>query len=161
MASGMVLRNQPRSPLRRWSRLTRDNKRVLAEALATLAAASLVIRLRPFRRTVELMQGDASTPQPSAEDCGKQINQCRWAVTLWADRVPWRTVCFQRGLALHLMLRRRGIPSTLHYGVAQDGPKGLRAHVWISSAGKPVLGVEDAEGFTCVATFPPAPLIDA
>jgi hypothetical protein len=132
------------------------NWRVLGEALVTLAAASLAIRLLPFRRTVELMQGSGGRPEPDRATAERLTNQCRWAVTRWADLVPWRTVCFQRGLALHLMLRRRGIPSTLHYGVAQDGPKGLRAHVWISSEGRPVLGVEEAAGFACLATFPAA-----
>ena len=147
--------NQASSPLR-LVRLGRDNNRVLVEALATLAMASLAIRLLPFRRTVEMMQGKGGHPRPDPAKAERLTSQCRWAVTRWADRVPWRAVCFQRGLALHLMLRRRGIPSTLHYGVAQDGPKGLRAHVWITSEGRPVLGVQEAAGFACLATYPSA-----
>jgi hypothetical protein len=138
--------------------LSRADWRVLAEALVTLAAASIAIRLLPFKRTVEMLQGSGDRRPPDPATAERLASQCRWAVTRWADRVPWRAVCFQRGLALHLMLRRRGIPSTLHYGVAQDGPKGLRAHVWITSAGRPVLGVQEAAGFACLATFPPAAL---
>ena len=151
----MASRPNQASPLRRLARLSRGNRHVLAEGLITLAAASLAIRLLPFKRTVEMMQcsGGRAPPDPAAAE--RLIRQCRWAVKLWADRVPWRAVCFQRGLALHLMLRRRGIPSTLHYGVAQGGPEGLRAHVWISSEGQPVLGFEEAADFTCLATFPP------
>jgi hypothetical protein len=73
-----------------------------------------------------------------------------------ADRVPWKAVCFQRGLALHWMLRRRGIASVLHYGIAQGNDRGLRAHVWISADGRVVLGGAEAAEFTCVASFPPA-----
>jgi hypothetical protein len=102
--------NQASSPLR-LVRLGRDNNRVLVEALATLAMASLAIRLLPFRRTVEMMQGKGGHPRPDPAKAERLTSQCRWAVTRWADRVPWRAVCFQRGLALHLMLRRRGIPS--------------------------------------------------
>jgi hypothetical protein len=142
------------SPLRRLIRLSWANWLVLGEALVTLTAASIAIRLLPFKRTVELMQGSSGQARPDSAAAERLTNQCRWAVKLWADRVPWRAVCFQRGLALHLMLRRRGISSTLHYGVAQDGPKGLRAHVWISSEGRPVLGVDEAEEFACLATFP-------
>jgi hypothetical protein len=152
----MASRPNPISPLRRLARLSRDDRRVLGEALVTLTAASLAIRLLPFKRTVEMMQGRGVRPELDAARAERLTNQCRWAVTLWADRVPWRAVCFQRGLALHLMLRRRGIASTLHYGVAQHGPKGLRAHVWISSEGRPVLGVDEAAGFACLATFPRA-----
>lgn len=150
----MATRPNQASPLRRLARLSRDNRRVLVDAFLTLTAASLAIRLLPFKRTVEMMQGSGGRPVPDFAMAERLTAQCRWAVTWWANRVPWRAVCFQRGLALHLMLRRRGIPSTLHYGVAQDGPKGLRAHVWISSEGRPVLGVEEAAGFACLATFP-------
>ncbi|HEX8400894.1 MAG TPA: lasso peptide biosynthesis B2 protein [Allosphingosinicella sp.] len=153
----MATRTHQLTPLRRLARLSRDNRRVLVEALWTLAAASLVIRLLPFRRTAELMQGGAGRSRPDEAAAERLIAQCRWAVQRWADRVPWRAVCFQRGLTLHLMLRRRGIPSTLHYGVAQGGEKGLRAHVWITAEGRPVLGVDEAEGFACLAVYPAAP----
>lgn len=147
-----------RAPLhRRFFGLSWANWWVLAEAVITLVAASFAIRLLPFKRTVELMQGKGDLGLGLDRVAAERLtNRCRWAVTWWADRVPWRAVCFQRGLALHLMLRRRGISSTLHYGVAQDGLKGLRAHVWISSEGRPVLGVDEADGFACLATFPPA-----
>jgi hypothetical protein len=150
----MATRPNQTSPLRRISRLGRNNWLALIEALWTLIAASLVIRLLPFKRTVEMMQGQTRKPELDSFANQRSISRCRWAVTFWADRVPWRAVCFQRGLALHLMLRRRGIASMLHYGVAQGGEKGLRAHVWITALGEPVLGVREADGFTCLATFP-------
>lgn len=130
---------------------------MLAEALATLTAASLAIKLLPFKRTVSLMQGGDGSAPPDPAERDRIANQCRWAVTWWADRAPWRAVCFQRGLALHLMLRRRGIASVLHYGVAQDAENGLRAHVWISADGRPLLGWEEAKDFACLATYPATP----
>ena len=143
--------------LRRLVRLGPGNARLLGEALLSLAAASLAIRLLPFRRTAELMAGSAgraSPLDPAARD--RIANRCRWAVAYLADRVPWRAVCFQRGLALHWMLRRRGIPSTLHYGVAQGGGggEGLRAHVWVSAGERVLMGGEEAPKFACLATFP-------
>jgi hypothetical protein len=82
------------------------------------------------------------------------IGRVRWAVEACARRLPWRIVCFQKGVAVHRMLLRRGIPSTLHYGVAQDKERGLSAHVWVSCNGDPVIGGEEAIGYTCLATFP-------
>ena len=142
------------SPLARLLRLSRSNKRALAEALLSLAAASLAIKVLPFRKTAEIMRVRGRTSEAEAAERDRLIAQCRWAVTAWADRVPWRAVCFQRGLALHLMLRRRGIPSVLHYGVAQRQDEGLRAHVWISAGDRTVLGGEEAPQFACVASFP-------
>ncbi|HEY0444965.1 MAG TPA: lasso peptide biosynthesis B2 protein [Allosphingosinicella sp.] len=143
--------------LRSFSRLSWFQRALLAEALATLAAASLAIRLAPFRRVVQAAGSSERRASGDERHHAETIKQCRWAVGAWADRVPWRAVCFQRGLALHLMLRRRRVPSVLHYGVAQTSERGLSAHVWISSRGQIVLGGEEAGGFACLASFPAPP----
>jgi hypothetical protein len=65
-------------------------------------------------------------------------------------------VCFQKGLALHMMLRRRGIASVLHYGVMQNAARGLAAHVWISEGDRLVMGGEVAPDYTELARFPSA-----
>lgn len=142
------------SPVRRLFRLSLSNKLVLAEALVVLSVASAAIKVLPFRRTAALMRGRMSRAGLDHEDQRRLVAQCRWAVEAWSDRVPWRAVCFQRGLALHLMLRRRGIPSVLHYGVAQSD--GLKAHVWVDVDAQTVLGSEEAPRFACLASFPPS-----
>ena len=52
-------------------------------------------------------------------------------------------------------LRRRGVDSTMFYGVApatQDKP--LSAHVWVRCGELDVLGTELASSFALLATFP-------
>ena len=129
---------------------------LLGEAAATLAAASAAIRLVPFRRTAAAATWGGRTAR--AADEAELIRQARWAVEAAARRVPWRTVCFQKGLALHWMLRRRGVASLLHYGVgkAVEGDD-LAAHVWVSVRGEIVIGGEEAPRFACLATFPDSP----
>jgi hypothetical protein len=68
--------------------------------------------------------------------------------------VPWRALCFQQGLAAQLMLRRRGIPSVLYYGAAQEDRTGLCAHVWVRDGEIDVIGGEIAHRFAILATFP-------
>lgn len=145
----------PSNPLVRLARLRPGHRLILLEALVTLALASGAIRLVSFRRiaaTAGSWEGGGERPQPQDET----IRRARWAIDAWASRVPWRVVCFQKGLAIHLMLRRRGIASVMHYGVAQNLAKGLSAHVWVSAGGRDVIGGEEARGFTCLATFPAA-----
>lgn len=126
---------------------------MLAEALAALALASLAIALLPFRRVAAF----ASPPGRGAERVDPEIvRRARSAVTGWSRRVPWRTVCFQKGLALHWMLRRRGIRSVLLYGARREGD-GLAAHVWVDVDGETVIGGEEAPNFACLARFPPEP----
>lgn len=129
---------------------------LLAEALATLAWASAMIAILPFRRVAALSGARVAQDRKRPDDA--EIDRIAWAVRGWARRVPWRTVCFQQGLAVHLMLRRRGVASLLHYGVASDGgPVGearrLGAHVWVGVDGRTVVGGEEAPRFACLATF--------
>ena len=138
--------------LPRLHRLTGADWRLLGEALPTLVWASLAIAFLPFRRVAAA----ASLPSgQAARDDRDEARKIAWAVNAWARRVPWRAVCFQRGLAAHRMLRRRGYESVLHYGVAQEEAKGLSAHVWVSLDGRTVIGGEEAPRFACLATFPP------
>jgi hypothetical protein len=64
-------------------------------------------------------------------------------------------LCFQQGLAAQLMLRRRGVPSVLYYGAAQDDRSGLFAHAWVRDGDVDVIGCEIASRFAVLATFPP------
>lgn len=137
--------------LPRLDRLSGADWLLLAEALPALAWASIVIALLPFRRVAATA---AQPPQVDVHADSTTPRKIAWAVNAWGRRVPWRAVCFQRGLATHRMLRRRGYPSVLHYGVAQREAKGLAAHVWVSLDGEPVIGGEEAPEFTCLATFP-------
>ena len=140
----------PRLP--RLDRLTPEEWLLAGEALASLVWASLAIAFLPFRKVADMASRAPARPAASL-DAGLP-KRIRWAVDAWARRVPWRAVCFQRGLAAHRMLRRRGYDSRLHYGVAQKEEKGLQAHVWVTLGGRAVIGGEEAPEFTCLATFP-------
>ncbi|HYG48178.1 MAG TPA: lasso peptide biosynthesis B2 protein [Allosphingosinicella sp.] len=137
----------------RRRRLRLSDGPMLAEALAALALASLAIALLPFRRVAAA----ASLPgRRSTKTDAETVRRARSAVTGWSRRVPWRAVCFQKGLAVHWMLRRRGIRSVLLYGARRDGD-GLAAHVWVDVDGETVIGGEEAPNFACLARFPPDP----
>ena len=153
------MRHEPASDMRRRSGLlgflglSSENKLVLAESLITLALVSLAIRLIPFKLVVKAAKAGAASRAVTPEE-KTAVVRCRWAVDRWADRVPWRTVCFQKGLALHLMLRRRRIASILHYGVMQNRERGLTAHVWVSESGQIIMGGETAADYSELARFP-------
>lgn len=143
----------PSAPLTRFARLSWRDRMLLAEALATLAAASAAIALLPFRRIVAWV----SRGRPAEHGRGADLARLRWAVEACSRRVPWRAVCFQSALCLHIMLRRRGVASQMHYGIAAREEEGIKAHVWLSVGGATVIGGEEAPNFTCVASFPPGP----
>lgn len=145
---------RPLRALRTLWRLAPADRVAVTEALVTLAIASASIRLLPFRSVVRVLA--SSRPRRASTNAfdERETRRVRWAIEAWSRRVPWRTVCFQKGLAMHMMLQRRGIASTLHYGVRTDQEKGLAAHVWVTENGQAVIGGEEAAGFTCLAIYP-------
>ena len=137
---------RPAEPLS--TRLAPSRLALHAEGLAAVVGASLAIRLLPFPRTVAPGRRAATRRAGAAE-----IARLRSLVKLWCGRVPWRAKCFESAVALRTLLRRRGVASTLHYGMAMRGE--LSAHVWLSVDGVTVIGGE-VDGYKEVASFPPA-----
>jgi len=135
--------------IRRWGRLGRSRQLLLVEAVLALGAASAAIRLLPFKRAIRL--GSRPVHTRAAADMSSEI---LWSVEAAARRVPWRAVCFQKGLAAQWMLRRRGVDAVLHYGIAKDEAGELKAHVWVAAGDHVIIGGEEAPRFHHVAAFP-------
>jgi hypothetical protein len=125
------------------------------EALGALTAASAAIKFLPFRVVVRTMSFGSARQERAPADHGQRVIEVRRAVKRASTRLPWTIVCFPEGLAVHWMLRRRGAPSLVHYGLRQSQSR-LSAHVWVTLGGAVVVGEETDDRHTCVAVFPPA-----
>ena len=125
---------------------------LLLEAYGLVACCSAATSLLPFLRLGALASLELG--KRSRDDAPRLVERVRWAVMASARRSPWRAVCFQQGLAAQIMLRRRGLSSTLYFGAAPDPAKGLVAHVWVRLGELPVVGCEEAPRFPVLASFP-------
>ncbi|MES2136795.1 MAG: lasso peptide biosynthesis B2 protein [Pseudomonadota bacterium] len=124
-------------------------RRLLARAAVLLTVASAAVALLPFMRAVRL------GAVPLGRRRSIEIDDCTWAIEAAARRLPWRTVCIEKGIALQRLLRSRGIDAILHYGARHHPDSGkLEAHVWVSVGDKAVIGGEEAAGFVEVAAYP-------
>ena len=141
--------------LRRFWRLSWQDQLLLLEAVLWLAVAGFAIAVLPFRHIGLLAARPVLRLKLPYHARLDKVRRIRWAIMSTATRVPWRAMCFQQGLAAQLMLRRRGIPSVLYYGAAQDESSGLRTHVWVRDGKVDVIGGEVAHHFAILATFPP------
>ncbi len=139
---------------RRLKEMPWQDRLLLAETTATLAAASFAIRTLPFRKVVGAVARRPVRVEADHLASQKEIARTHWAIEACARLLPWRIVCFQKGLAMQWMLRRRRVATLLHYGVAQDEQRGLTAHVWITYRGECIMGADEAPRHTCLATFP-------
>lgn len=137
---------------RRICALSFEDWAMLAESALALILASALIRFLPFRQVAQI----ASSAYPIRDIAPDRriISKMGWALAVVASAVPWRAVCFHKGVAAQFMLRRRRLPSALHYGI-HSRARHLKAHVWVMSGDEPVVGVNEADQFACVATFPP------
>lgn len=138
----------------RLARLGAADAALLAEALVTLGLSSVAIRLAPFARVGRIASRPLGRQRRPRDHVSARI---AWAVRACARRAPWRAVCFQQGLTAQLMLRRRGMDSTLYFGAANDKTEGLAAHVWVKLGEREVIGCDEAPGYAVLATFPPSP----
>jgi hypothetical protein len=138
-------------PLDRW---------LLARAFISLTLVDLglrVVGVRPFVR-------DNRTAAPLTEGAiSPEVVQRIQRYTRWievASRQHFvRARCLHRSLALHLWLRRDGLPSVLRIGVRKaDGA--LQAHAWVELYGQVVNDTPAAMAtFTLLApsSAPPLP----
>ena len=126
-----------------------------AEAAVALTLAWLAIKLLPFRIVMKTTEFGRAASDRSAASLGIAGHDVQQAVKRAAKRLPWSIVCFPEALAAHWMLRRRGAPSRLHYGL-KTSPAKLSAHVWVTLAGETIIGEERDNSHRCVAIFPPA-----
>jgi hypothetical protein len=125
---------------------------LVVEASIALAIAAAVFHLVPFRRAIRFASG--GSPALGADPQVERLRRMERSVERAAARVPWRTVCLQKGLALQWMLRRRGVDARLHYGIGKDEAGALCAHVWVSAGQTLLIGSEQAPQFRTVATYP-------
>lgn len=120
-----------------------------AEALSGILAASLAVRAVPFRRVMRWTRH----PHRRRPADPATVAEIRRVTLAAARRVPWRALCFEQGLTAAWMLRRRGFAADVHYGAATiDGE--LKAHVWVRSGRKDVVGCENSDEYALLARFP-------
>lgn len=83
--------------------------------------------------SIEQLAGRGQFERQAALDVG-------WAVTRIAAYFPLSAMCLAQALAARAMLRRRGIGSIMHVGVAHSEAALFEAHAWLEAVGVEVTG---------------------
>jgi hypothetical protein len=136
-------------PLVRLRRLSGERRRLLLRAIILLGVASAAVALIPFRRAI--LFGTVPV-RPRQSPCFDDII---WSVEAASRRLPWRTMCIEKGLVVQRMLRLAGVDAVLHYGARHHPDTSrLEAHVWVTVDGRAVIGGTEAAEFAPVATYP-------
>lgn len=157
----MAQRRSIRASLRRLSQLGAAELALLLEAAILLIFARIMLRCAPFPRIaprlgVFLPPQEARArvaPPGDPERAARLAERIGWAVRAAARHLPFELVCLPQGIAAHLMLRRRGVATMLHLGVAKGTTKPFDAHAWLDAAGVEVTGYPIADAFTELGCF--------
>ena len=131
--------------LRRLGSLGPADRGLILEASALLFITRFGLHLWRFSTLRRLLDRAARSPigRSSGGSPGSgAAERIRWAIESAAGHLPGQTTCLVSALAADVMLRRRGVESTLHLGVATDRRAGepVRAHAWVESRGTTVTG---------------------
>jgi len=144
--------------LNRYRRLSGRRKRLLWEALISLALARIAMACLPFRR-IALWLGTPGTETPvNATNAQVQIAQeIGWSVECLARRVPWDGRCLAQALAATGMLRRRGLEGTVTFGAERGQSGHLIAHAWLRFGPCSVTGGRGYDRFKTITSIARTP----
>ena len=140
---------------RRWHSfraLPRREQALALEAAAWLTLAAPVLALLPSRhiaRWLGNLDGEiaAETDPSRSRAVGRAVERV-------ARNLPWHPLCLPQALAARAMLQRRGIPSTLYFGMRLEGAdRAMQAHAWVTTGSTSVVGVPAAGEFTVLARY--------
>jgi hypothetical protein len=136
--------------LRVYLRLSWTRRVLLLEATALLAMAAVSIAFLPFPWVARHL--GTTMGEHAGWRCARDATVTKaigWAVHVAARNLPWRSTCFAQAATAKIMLRRRGVRSTLFLGVASQGA-GMLAHAWLRSGQVTVTGSEASRDFVTV-----------
>ena len=124
------------------------------KAAVRLGVYRVGVLVLPFKRVWALL---GLTPVPDnatgPEACTDLARDIGWSVRACGQHLPWGCKCLVQAVACYSMLRRRGICSTVHLGLAKDEEAGLRAHAWLICGGIELTGAREAGDFTEISAF--------
>lgn len=115
---------------------------MVVEAAALLLLVRAGLSLLPFNTLRRTLRYYSDRPQAAAASSAL-VPRVAWAVMAAARRLPMRTTCLVESLAGDAMLRRRGLSSTLRFGVRPPTRGELAAHAWVEHDGTVVFGALD------------------
>lgn len=124
---------------------------LIGEALCWLVAARVALRVVPVAKILQWQQKPvkARLDEARAAELGERV---RHAVLVAVRYAPVEFVCFPQCLAASALLRRQGLGTRLHYGVAREAGR-LVAHTWLESGGEMLIGGEVAGAYSRLGVY--------
>ena len=120
--------------LRKWRNffaLSPEERSLFLRAYALTWAVRLQLWLLPFEYTRRI--ATACAKRAHQQSLSDDVGGICGAVVRAARYVPAAT-CLTQALAAWILLSRRGIPSSIRFGVVPNGRGQIAAHAWVEAA---------------------------
>jgi hypothetical protein len=125
--------------------LSSAEQRFLIRAWILLGVIRLGLELFPFSTLRKLL--DRLRPKLGSFKKEFSEEQLVWSVTVVSRYIP-KATCLAQALAAQLLLQQAGHQACLHIGVEEAGKGGIKAHAWVESQGRILIGGIDLNRYT-------------
>jgi Transglutaminase-like superfamily len=134
--------------LRRFSRLSSIERRLLLKTALLLVVIRLGLWLLPFETLRRLLIGFSEGPARLRDTDQSSVGEVTWAVEKACRFIPRAATCLSLALTAQVLLLRRGHGAVVHIGVAKGDAKEFLAHAWVESEGRIVIGDHELDRYT-------------
>lgn len=126
--------------LQRLFSFPQPDRLLLVKTAILLLLIKLGLAILPFRRVRAVLDWAVGVaPPPGRSDCA-ELNRIIWGATVMGNALLADRACLAQALAVQLLYRRRGRPAELHIGVRRERGGAMKAHAWVTSHGRIVIG---------------------
>jgi len=134
--------------------------RLVGECLGEMVLARRALLHRPFDETAKRLRLPLS-PVHTPMEQERVVLHVRAALGAIRRRIPWTATCLVRAVAVHHVLVRRKVASSLVLSVTPASGKTVDAHAWLEAGGLVVTGQGEKARYVPIYTFSNAVLSDA
>lgn len=139
--------------IKKYSQLSASDKILLFEASIILIIIKLLIRLLPIRFYKKIFGKQNSEPEIQvSENQSHTLYKISQAIVRSRKVIPWKSKCLTEAIAAKIMLRKRGIASTLFLGINKDEDK-MIAHAWLRCGNTYITGRRGMNKFVVLSSF--------
>lgn len=137
----------------KFLKLPLAEKLLFAEALPVVVITGLILRLVPFRFLRKWLVKRLSADTTAGPADMAEIQKIVRSVDFFSRFHPFES-CLTRSLSALLLIKFNGEHAILKIGVAKDEHETFKAHAWLESNGRIVLGqVPSASQYTVLDSF--------
>jgi len=131
--------------IHKFVNLSSTEQSLLIKTWILLGLISLGLQLFPFSTLRKLLYRFRSILGRGEKEFSE--DRLVWSVEVVSRYIP-KATCLAQAITTQLLLQQAGHQACLHIGVTEAAKGGLKAHAWVESQGKVLIGGIDLNQYT-------------